>query len=60
MSLAGVSVKLPKPGVTLPEGRHTAKVSFSDPAAEGVCSVQIVPGGVYTFTVDASGAVICP
>ncbi|MBK9647521.1 MAG: protein kinase [Deltaproteobacteria bacterium] len=60
VSLAGVSVKLPKPGVTLPEGRHTAKVSFSDPAAEGVCSVQIVPGGVYTFTVDASGAVICP
>ena len=60
VSLAGVSVKLPKPGVTLPEGRHTAKVSFSDPAAEGVCSVQIVPGGVYTFTQDPSGAVICP
>jgi hypothetical protein len=60
VSLAGVSVKLPQPKLTLPEGRHTAKVNFADPVAEGVCSVQIVSGGVYTFTQDASGAVICP
>ena len=60
VSLAGMSVKLPKPGVTLPEGRHTVKVTFSDPAGEGVCSVQVAPGGVYTFTQDPSGAVICP
>ena len=60
VTLAGVSVKLPKPGVTLPEGRHTAKVSFSEPAAEAVCSVQIVAGGVYTFTADGAGGVTCP
>jgi hypothetical protein len=60
VSLAGMSVKLPKPNVSVPEGRHTVKVNFSDPVAEAVCSVQIVPNGVYTFTVDAAGAVICP
>ncbi|MCK6525097.1 serine/threonine protein kinase [Myxococcota bacterium] len=60
VTLAGVTTKLPQPKLTLPEGRYTAKVSFSDPAAEGVCSVQISPGGVYTFALDGAGGVTCP